>query len=271
MKRNSDITLIVSSCDKYEDCWDPFFALLKKYWNPAYPIVLNTEAKTYSYPGLDIRTLQLYKNGENPEWSERLMATLRQIDSTYILMMLDDFFLEEPVDAKQIEQCRMWMDADPSIACFNFMPILAGQNLPCAYPGFEQRPQKGEYRLNCQAALWRRETLLADMRPHESAWLFETLGSRRSCRYRDQKFFAASEDNHIMEYNYAEGAALHRGRWNRHTAELAEREGLQIDFSRRGFNTDISGSAASNRKYILARLTPKRIWKALVNRWRSFR
>ena len=48
------IALLVNSCDKYEDLWAPFFTLLKKYWNPEYPIVLNTESKDFNFEGLNI-------------------------------------------------------------------------------------------------------------------------------------------------------------------------------------------------------------------------
>lgn len=268
---NEKVMLIVSSCDKYKDCWDPFFKLLKKYWNPAPQILLNTETLSYSYPGLDIRTLSLYGKEERPEWSERLMTTLRQVSADYVLLMLDDFFLEKPVNTGVIDQCVTWMDQDPSIAAFCFMPTMHEGNLPCRYPGFEQRPQKGEYRLTCQASLWRKSTLLKDMRPHESAWLFETLGSRRSWRYRDQKFYAAIPGTEIMEYHYPVGAALHRGKWNPYMRELNETENLGIDFSERGFNTDVSGSAASKSKFIRSRLNPKGIMKAVTNRWKSLK
>ena len=265
------VVLLVNSCDAYEDCWIPFFTLLKKYWNPQIPVYLNTETKSWSFEGLDIRTLQLYHKEDKPEWSERLIRTLQNIDAEYVIFMLDDFFLEEPVNTEVIDQCIAWMDKDPAITTFNFMPIGHGKNLPCPYPGFMRRPQDGEYRLNCQAGVWRREHLLHDLRPHESAWLFETLGSRRSRRYKDQQFYAAIPENHVMEYNYVEGAALHRGKWNRHTKDIAAKENLNIDFDRRGINTDISGSTQSKWKYIRSRLKPKLIMKALINRWKSYR
>ncbi|MBR2668842.1 MAG: hypothetical protein IKE36_03490, partial [Solobacterium sp.] len=75
------VVLLVNSCDAYEDCWIPFFTLLKKYWNPHMPIYLNTETKSWSFEGLDIRTLQLYRKEDKPEWSERLIRTLQNIDA----------------------------------------------------------------------------------------------------------------------------------------------------------------------------------------------
>lgn len=40
--------LLVNTCDKFEDCWIPFFSLLKKYWpDCSGKIYLNTEYKSY--------------------------------------------------------------------------------------------------------------------------------------------------------------------------------------------------------------------------------
>lgn len=266
-----DITLVVSSCDKYSDLWDPFFILLKKYWDPKMPIVLVTESKKYSFEGLDVRTLDLYPEGMIPTWSELQMKALERINTEFVLFVLDDFFLEAPVQEEKIEECIRWMKDDPQIACFNFTQVMPGTNLPCGYPGFEQRPQKGEYRLNCQIAVWRRETLLKDMRPHENPWIFETLGSKRSYRYKDQKFYSALPDNHTFTYDNPGGGALNHGKWNQRAVELIERENLPVDVSIRGINTEVRGSTQRRINYIFSDLSPKRIGKALETRWKSFR
>ncbi len=266
-----DITLVVSSCDRYSDIWDPFFTLLKRYWDPKIPVVLVTESRKYSFPGLDIRTLDLYQEGARPSWSELQMKALAKIDTEFVLFLLDDFFLEAAVREERIGECLEWMKQDPEIACFNFTPVMHGENLPCGYPGFELRPQKGEYRLNCQAALWRRETLLHDMRPHENAWIFETLGSRRSFRWKDQKFYSAVPGDPVFPYDVRGGGALNHGKWNKTAAELIEKEGLPVDVTVRGINTEVRGSTERRLKYIFADLSPKRVFTALKTRYLSLK
>jgi hypothetical protein len=53
-------SILVNTCDKFEDCWDPFFKLFKFYW-PDYTgtIYLNTEYKDYSFEGLTIVSLKV--------------------------------------------------------------------------------------------------------------------------------------------------------------------------------------------------------------------
>jgi len=43
-------TILVNSCDKYEDAWYPLFKIMKAEWKDRkWPIVLNTESKTFDY------------------------------------------------------------------------------------------------------------------------------------------------------------------------------------------------------------------------------
>ena len=266
----NNVTLVVSSTDSYSDMWDPFFKLLKKYWDPQCPIVLSTDSRSYSYPGLNIQTMQLFKPDENPVWSKRLMRHLERIDTDYIIMILDDFFITGPVDEKKIEQCIQWMDADTQITCFNFHCAHYDTNLPCQYDGFLEKPQRSKYKMNCQAALWRRKSLLKDMREHENPWNFENLGSQRSWRYKDQKFYQADKDVIVIPYCMPGGAAAH-GKWEQNAVELNEKEDLGIDFAVRGINEVVRGSRQSVLGYIFSDLSPKRIGNALVTRWKSLK
>ena len=52
--------ILVNTCDKFEDCWEPFFKLFALYW-PDYkgPIYLNTEYKTFTYGNLNIISLKI--------------------------------------------------------------------------------------------------------------------------------------------------------------------------------------------------------------------
>lgn len=56
----NNCTLLVNSCDSYEDCWNGFFDLLLIQWQDFnMKVVLNTETKTYSHDGLSIETMRL--------------------------------------------------------------------------------------------------------------------------------------------------------------------------------------------------------------------
>ena len=52
-------SILINTCDKFDDCWDPFFKLWSLYWTDCSgKIYLNTEYKDYSYPKLNITTIK---------------------------------------------------------------------------------------------------------------------------------------------------------------------------------------------------------------------
>lgn len=244
---NNKCTVVVSSCDSYEDTWYPFFRIMEEQWKDRpYPIVLNTESKNFKYKDWDIKTFNLYKPGETVAWGKRLIETLKKIDSKYILFMLDDFFLLEKVDQKRIEECISWMDSDKNISVFSFWRTHQPNIKDGKYPHFEKRPQCGEYRLNCQAAVWRREKLISYIRPHESPWDWELLGSKRSSRYNEDFYSAIEGEPYIMTYNILEYGII-RGKWSRKIVELFQKYDIECDFSKRGFSDEITVVPKKNK------------------------
>lgn len=228
-------TLLVASYDGGEDLWEGFFTALTRQWPELdLPIVLNTESKRYSFPGLEIKTMSLYPNA-SPPWGRRMLETLKRIDSEYILLFLEDFWLDAPVDDAFFRRCLEHMEENPDVAVLSFQRTHGPNIRDGRFERFERRPQEAEYRFNCQAAVWRRERLIKFIRPHESPWEWEVLGSIRSSRYRDGFYTLIEGEKPVFSYDLLHGGAIHRGRWNRGVVEpLARRYGLQIDYSRRG-------------------------------------
>lgn len=73
----NDVTFLVSSCDKYEDAWHPFFELLHIYGDGfRYPVVLNTETKQYASKHFQIRVIN---TPGKTTWSERMMNVLEKL------------------------------------------------------------------------------------------------------------------------------------------------------------------------------------------------
>lgn len=224
--------LLVNTCDAYSDCWDGFFQLLRIQW-PSFsmPVVLNTESKSYTFDGFDIRTVQA--SGKREEWGGRLIRTLKSIDTKYVLFALDDFYLDAPVRVEELEKCFGYMEQNPEIAYFSFHETTDPQNTKSTkYPGFEKRPQKGDYRLNCQFALWNREYLISYIRPHESPWEWELYGSKRSARYHEEMYTICADTPPV--FSYQNGAIIMRGRWYlERVLPLIEKYHLSIDLSKR--------------------------------------
>lgn len=254
---NSKCTVLVCSCDKYESLWTPFFTCLKDNWKDVpYPIVLNTESKSFKMEGLDIRTFNLYKPNGTVAWGKRMKDTLRRISTEYVIILLDDFFLKSQVDQEKINQCMSWMDENKNIAVFSFWRTR-GNNIPSdKYEDFELRQRNGEYRFNCQAAIWRRERLIKFIRNHESPWDWELLGSIRSRRYKDE-FYSLLEGKKLP-FNYDVGGVLHRGKWVlKNIKPIIEKYNLNINLNKFGYqeNWDTVIEVKPEKRTLIKKIT----------------
>lgn len=149
---HKDCTILVCSCDSYEDCWEPFFELFRKYWPDCpYDIVLNTESKAFRMDGLDIACHQFYKAGESVPYGERLLRHLEEIDTPTIMIMMDDFFIRRNVSTEKIQYCINELKKNPDIAVFSFDSVKDDMNRDDGkYNDFMLRPKNGEYKMNLQ-------------------------------------------------------------------------------------------------------------------------
>lgn len=236
--KNYNCTFLINSCDANDDIWKPFFMCLEKNWSDmSWPVVLNTESKSYKYKDYDIKTFSLFSNRKD-KWSQRLRETLEKIDTEYIFFILDDFFITEPVDSGFIKKCFNWMDDNQNISVFSFHPVVDDKNIVSKeYKGFEKRPYFGEYKLNCQAAVWRRKRLIAFLKDDESPWDFEIYGSIRVGGFEDDFYVLDRDLKDPIEYNMVKGGTgLVRGKWSaKVVVPLFKELGLDVDFSKRGF------------------------------------
>ncbi|MBE6795492.1 MAG: hypothetical protein E7533_02780 [Ruminococcaceae bacterium] len=193
-----DVALVVSSCDKYEDAWYPYFELVKKYW-PERPekIFLITETKGYSHPGLNVISC---KFGKEVTWSERLYKTLEKAGTKYIVFSLEDFFLLDYVKQDRIEKCIEWMEEDETIAeCRLHSSEYEGLIESEKYAPFRIAESDTPYRLDTQVALWNREALMSFVDLSENPWQFEGDGTKR-IKDTDKKFlWLYSEDPYKLE------------------------------------------------------------------------
>ena len=233
------LTILVNSTDRFDDCWKPFFTLFAAYWPDCpYPIVLNTDTKSYSHPGLTIRASRVAARGERLTWSECLMRCLDGIDTEIILYLQEDFFLNCPVQGKPLAEFAQLMQTE-GLDCIRLMECDgAGPWTRSRYPGLWEVDQRARYRIALQAGLWCRRTLRSHLRRHESPWQLEIFGSRRLRRSRDRILCVDRErysgpGKEIFPY---EPTGVVSGKWKREAVvDLFARHGIEVDYSARGF------------------------------------
>ena len=280
---SNDCTLLLSSYDGGIDLWEGFFKSIKYQWKEFdLPIVINTESADYSFPELDIKIIKQYDTKKKLPWSKRLMDALERIDSEFILLFLEDFWLDKPVKDAEFRKTIQYMKDNPDIATFSYYPCNPGENIRDEkFEGFELRPDKCTYKINCQASIWRTKRFMEFLRPHETPWELEVVGSVRAERYTDRFYTLKKESELIFSYGDPDvGCLVHRGKWNKDVVEpLAKLYELDIDYSKRGFEDwdEIYANAGDGtfvKPSLIKRLMMpnlgKRIKDRIIRDWRRY-
>lgn len=246
-------SVLVCSCDKYEDAWNPFFTLLKRNWSDCpYPIYLNTETKTYEdTTGLNVKTLN-----SNPKysWSKRLKNCLRKINSKYIIVFLEDFFLLSIVRQDVVAELLKWMDEQPiAQICFDRYGSINNGKEPIKHNCFIKRKRGARYTINLQVCIWRKDVLLKCLTNFETPWEFEEMSKYRSCKIKKDFYVQLRNSKPIFDYTFRveNGHGLYRGKWLKSNVELFEKNNIKVNFNRLGFfeSTDqFKGDSRRNAK-----------------------
>lgn len=242
---NADITILVNSCDFYEDAWDPFFKLLKIQWpNCPYKMVLNTENKEYECKFMDVRTI---KTGKEASWTARLRSALKQIESKYILFFLEDFFLLSKVREESFSKAIEIITNDDKVGLVHFIPSEISMNIPeynlddCFY---ELPVRKRTFRTRVAVSLFRKEYFLRLLYKDENPWQYERESHFRSM-FAGYKIIRQDYDLYPPTFTYvldhACGIGITSKKWLINSKAFFESMGINdINYDRLGVLEDKS-------------------------------
>ena len=236
----NNLTIIVNTSDNFEDCWAPFFKLFFKYWpNCEIPIILNTEKKQFIHNGNNILSSQVNLNfNRRLTWSECLIEVLKKVETPLILYMQEDYFIDNPVNVRLINDFVNLMTTDKTV---KYIGLTNFGNLPpfIVYPNdlrLRKVSKSAKYRISTQAAIWSKETLMSYLRVNENGWMFEIFGTQRAKR-KDDLFLTVNREmfvgyNQIISY---QPTGIIKGKWLSTIPKFFETEEIKMDFSIRGF------------------------------------
>jgi hypothetical protein len=230
------VTVVINSCDAYSDIWELFFSAFSDHWrNCPYEIVLNTEKKSYSFKDLKLKVHNYSSIDNIDKWGDRLKKTLEDITTEYVIMLFDDFVLEDSVDQSKIDECIAYLNNNNEISVFYFLNLSCETVNTNEYNGFELVSRFGDYRLNSVPAIWRRKKLIEFTGEIDTPWAWEFFGTYRT-QSKNDLFYSVSKDNQkIYPYNYSMGGAIYRGKWvGQVVLPLIKKYNLNLDTSIRG-------------------------------------
>jgi len=248
----SNITIVVSSCDKYSELWPFFFKHLFEQWpslktyNKNIPIILLTNEQAFNDKRIiNIKTLQ------EKNWSNSMLLALQQVKTDYVLYLQEDYLLARKVDESRLQALlKNMIESNAAYTqCSSYDARFFNGAASRRVPFLKSKPKFAPYRTSLQAAIWKKQDFEWLLKPGESPWEFEFAGNLRSQGMR-KDFFAVEKDTPINYIN-----ACYQGYWSQEFINYLQAKGEKLENSKL--------SLASEHKFS--------IWFSLVKLWFTIR
>jgi hypothetical protein len=170
-----DLTILIPSCEKFSDIRRGCIASLDRCWpDRQCPLCLITDGPTtQTFSNTTII------NGGNAEWSDRLKIALGQVQTPYVMIILDDYFICRKVDTKRIE--RLLQIVKESGA--GYLRMSKTRKEKKKFPADPKirviDTSDHRYKANLYIGIWKRDVLLALCDESLNPWQFEVALSKK--------------------------------------------------------------------------------------------
>lgn len=257
-----DVAVLIVSCDKYCDLWEPFCTFMSRYWPDCpYRVFLLANHMDWSRHG--VTTLRV---GPDRSWSDSVRKAVQRLGVTYCLTIQDDFLLEAPVSTEAVVRAIAELHQRGG-AYLRLVPTSVPwwRWIGRSSPDMVAIPPGSPYRISNQASVWRSDALLSLLRPCESPWEMEIWGSERTSE-EVKGFFSST----AAIFRYHPHGAVIRGKWSRSAARRCRDAGVwQTD---RGVQSmaEMWRQAAVDAVFNLAMaVAPRLLWRVTLSKYGS--
>lgn len=215
--------IIVLSCSKYEETFEPFHHCMEKYYEGHPEIIYFSDGIINPYYKTIVVPCEL------SEWTKGFRKFLEQIDDEQVLLMMDDCFIRRPVDKERIEYASNNLKGN--IAMFNFELSFDPADKPSRYEGFKKRNHGAEFEVSIMCGLWQKKKLLKVVKRNCSPWDIEL--NQDGCGFN----YYINSGDYIIDWGYRtfKPCGIVKGKWTRECKDFFESEGIVVDYSRKGF------------------------------------
>lgn len=168
-----DVSILIIGFDGYKDVWDRDIELMNKYWPNRPKTYLADSELRPDYEGVEV-----INAGPDSEWSKKVQVALDKIDTKYVILLLEDFFITDKVNNDVLESIMETVEND-GIKFYQLLVQLFNQRWEKGKPYKKNRdikiiPAEKKYGINLQAAIWEKDFLKECVGAENyNAWLFE--------------------------------------------------------------------------------------------------
>lgn len=228
---NTQLSILVLSCDNYCDLWDDFFNLKEKFW-PECPYQWYVVAESKDYERVNVNVI---KCGKELNWAGRFRKAVQSVDTPLVGVFLEDYYINAPIDNERIkglvdlviEKGVDFLDLgnvfkhkinQPNKQYFADHLMIIDKHL--------------RYGLDTAAAIWKKEYLLEKLGDGDySAWKFEADRCAEAASKDGYKGLILVDDR--ISFNVSEIPVVVQGMFYPPIIKDFRKRGYEIDTSKR--------------------------------------
>jgi hypothetical protein len=225
-KYSSNVAIVIVSCDKYQDLWEPLFTTFFKYWdNCPFKIYLASNYCQYNHQRVSNISI-----GDDKAYSSNLINIIKQVEEEWIILWYEDGFLTKKVDNQLVEYI-----IDIAISRkINYLKLTV--DYPLYYGKKEEDigliPKGVKYRSAMGMALYHKSTLKNILSPGLSAWELDVSD------FDDSKIdFYALNSYYRFQRPFTVLNSVIKGKWYLGTPKFLKNEGLGNFISNRSIQS----------------------------------
>ena len=165
------LTLLIHSCGAYSDLWDGQVTLLERNWadrGSRTLILTDTNPSDLSYP-----TVEIFTAGEGKEITDRLSSVLPSLDTEFVFVTLDDYYLIKKVDNDRICYLISEMEKQNLDYIRLFPNPKSNDKIGDGLYKIHCEEKKSSYYINLYAGIWRKSFIEKTLKGTMNAWQYE--------------------------------------------------------------------------------------------------
>lgn len=246
-----DVSILIIGFDGYKDVWNHCISLLNRYWKERPKTYLATSELTPDYTNVEI-----IPAGRGAEWSRKVQVALKEIDTSYVILLLEDFFISDYINNDLIKDALELVEED-DIKFYQLLVQLLKQSWEKGMPYKGNKhihivPRDKKYGINLQAAIWKTDFLRERVGTENyNAWLFE-MNQLKTENYNVAKVEYLIDDRNILNITHA----VVQGKYLRGAVKHMEKLGHHIDLTERPLLSKVE-NFKYNLKLFMYSVTPK--------------
>jgi hypothetical protein len=223
------ITVIISSCDAFENCWKPLLHSLEQCWrNCPWDIYIISNHREIIHP-----KVKFLKAGNDRGWASNLKNILERIESDWIIYLQEDYWLTSEINTeslkKHIDYC-----IKNNIDYLRLNPPFHDE-YSIIDTCYAQIPEGIRYRLCLQAAIWNKNVLQNCLVDGWTGWNFE-YDLEKHLKKNNIKVKSLVINSNVFPdkgIEYVGGTAVRKGRWTVAAAEYLKQNNFEHLLSQR--------------------------------------